>query len=236
VGGLPATWVETRDVPIGELTRFPGNPRKGNVDQIRASIRRHGQYRAIIVRDTGAKKNPLVILAGNHTYDALAAEASETARCEIITCTDAEASAINLADNRISDLGTYDDTLLAELLAGIPELDGTGYTDEDLDRLLRETDLIGNQATSFLSDIINAGTESRPEPAAGPAGDESGSEAGVSSSGLPDFVPVTWLVTVDDRTAIRQALAAAQEQWGLHTAAEALAALARDYLTQKATT
>jgi len=34
----------TRDVPIADLTFFPGNARRGNVDEIRKSVRRLGQY------------------------------------------------------------------------------------------------------------------------------------------------------------------------------------------------
>jgi hypothetical protein len=59
---MPATWVATRDVPIADLTRYPGNARRGSTGEIRKSIRRHGQYRAIVVRDTGTS---LVILAGS---------------------------------------------------------------------------------------------------------------------------------------------------------------------------
>src|ERR1039457_4427748 len=78
---MPATWTSTRDVQISDLTRFPNNARRGNVEEIRKSLRRHGQYRAIVVRDTGSE---LVILAGNHTRDALEAEGHTAARCEVI--------------------------------------------------------------------------------------------------------------------------------------------------------
>jgi hypothetical protein len=221
---VPATWVETRDVPLTELTKYPGNARRGDVGQIRASLRKHGQYRSLIARDTGAG---LVILTGNHTFEALTAEGHQAARCEIITCADDEAATINLADNRISDLGTYDDSLLAELLAGVTELNGTGYVDDDLDRLLRDTDLIGNQATSFLSDIIGDGPAPHANQPLAP-------EMPHTSSGLPEYVQMTWLVTIEDRTDIRHALAAVQERHGLHTSAEALAVLAREALNEKA--
>ena len=133
---MAATSTGTRDLPIAGLARFPGNARRGNVTEIRASVRRLGQYRAIVVRDTGTE---LVVLAGNHTADALAAEGYETARCEVITCTDDEARRVNLADNRTSDIAEDDDRLLAELLATLDgDLDGTGYTVYDLDKLADE--------------------------------------------------------------------------------------------------
>ena len=48
---MPATFVATRELPLSSLARFPGNARRGNVEEIRKSLRRHGQYRAIVVRD-----------------------------------------------------------------------------------------------------------------------------------------------------------------------------------------
>lgn len=130
---MAAQWVETRDVEISALTRYPGNARRGNVAEIRKSIRRHGQYRAIVVRDTG---DGLVILAGNHTRDALEAEGHSAARCEIIRCSDDEARRIVLADNRLSDIAEDDDHALAELLAALDgDLDGTGWDVYDLDKM-----------------------------------------------------------------------------------------------------
>jgi len=65
---LPATWVDTREIPLAELTRFPGNARRGNVAEIRKSLMRHGQYRAVVVRDDNGA---YTVLAGNHTTAAL---------------------------------------------------------------------------------------------------------------------------------------------------------------------
>jgi site-specific DNA-methyltransferase (adenine-specific) len=123
----------TRDIPIAAPTRYPGNPRRGNVEQIRASVRRLGQYRPIVVRDTG---DALVILAGNHTTAALEAEGHEAVRAEVIRCDDDEARRINLADNRLAELGGYDDDDLAALLASLDgDFDGTGWAQDDLDAL-----------------------------------------------------------------------------------------------------
>ncbi|MER6253607.1 DNA methyltransferase [Streptomyces sp. NPDC001584] len=125
----------TRDIPFDRLDRFPGNPRRGDVDAIRASLRRHGQYRSLVVRDLGEDR--YVILAGNHTHDALKAEGYATARCEVIECDDDQARRINLADNRLAELGSYDNEALAELLSYLDgDLDGTGYTADDVDALL----------------------------------------------------------------------------------------------------
>lgn len=135
---MAVTPAGTRDIAVADLARFPGNARRGNVGEIRSSVRRLGQYRAIVVRDTGSG---LVILAGNHTADALQAEGHETVRCEVITCTDDEARRVNLADNRLADLAEDDTQALAELLAALDgDLDGTGYSVHDLDDI---ADLLG---------------------------------------------------------------------------------------------
>lgn len=143
-------YVETRDVPIKALTRFPGNARRGDVDRIRESIRRNGQYRSLVVRDTG---DELVILAGNHTHDAIKAEGHDTARCEIITCDDAAARRINLADNKLAELGVYDHDALAELLSYLDgDYVGTGYSDADVEALITPPDVPGDGDSADTSE------------------------------------------------------------------------------------
>lgn len=160
---MPATYVETRDVPLSDLTHFSGNAKRGDVAAIQESLRRNGQYRSLIVRKTD--DGQLVVLAGNHTMDALAANGEKTARCEIVTCDDAEAKRINLADNRLAELGAWDDDALAALLQSIQDdLDGTGYTGNDLDELLQSTGALGADATDFLSGFLEP-TTPVPEPA-----------------------------------------------------------------------
>jgi len=130
-----------RDIPIADLTPYPGNPRRGNVEQIRSSVRRLGQYRTIVVRDSGGG---LVILAGNHTTQALAAEGHETVRAEIVTCTDDEARRVNVADNRLAELGGYDDADLAAILKELDgDYEGTGWTEDDLGALLGDEPPLG---------------------------------------------------------------------------------------------
>jgi len=139
---VPVTYQYSREIPVADLTCFEGNPRRGNVKAIATSLYWNGQYRAIVVRDTGGG---LVILAGNHTCEALTLLYSgwlppdaapgtawsgrrEVARCDVITCTDDEARRIVAADNRTGELGTYDDQVLADLLAQIADDDtGLGY-------------------------------------------------------------------------------------------------------------
>ncbi|MFB7771148.1 DNA methyltransferase [Streptomyces sp. NPDC056084] len=136
-------YLGTREIPFDQLDRFPGNPRRGDVDAIRGSLRRHGQYRSLVVRAVDGDR--YVILAGNHTSDALRAEGYDAARCEVIECNDDQARRINLADNRLAELGSYDNEALADLLSYLDgDLEGTGYSADD------------------VADIL--GTDAEPEP------------------------------------------------------------------------
>lgn len=156
-----ATFKRLEDRPIGDLTGYPGNPRRGDVGMILESLAVNGQYRALVVREQ--EDGALVVLAGNHTLQALAAHG--TGPCDRVTrqgkeerpcalchgrpwepaaqvavyqCDDATARRIVLADNRTSDAGDYDDAALAQLLDSMAgDLAGTGYTDDDLEDLLQ---------------------------------------------------------------------------------------------------
>lgn len=155
---MPARWLATENLPIGTLERFPGNARRGNVAEIRKSIRRHGQYRAIVVRSHDGK---LTVLAGNHTADALEAEGHETARCELIECDDDEARRINLADNKLSDLAEDDPEDLALLLASLDgDYDGTGWDVYDVDGL---ADALEDAAPRPSARVAPEGTPPRDE-------------------------------------------------------------------------
>jgi hypothetical protein len=154
-----ATYLRTDLIPLAQLTPYPGNAKQGDVGAILSSLCHNGQYRGLVVRETGA--GAFVVLAGNHTTQALAAHGpgdcgmtvkdgdqerpcgvcanqpwEPVARCEIVQCDDTTAARINLVDNRSADLGTYDDAALAELIGGLDDLAGTGYSEEDLSGLL----------------------------------------------------------------------------------------------------
>jgi len=129
-----------RDLDIGQLTLFPGNARRGQLDQIRASVRRLGQYRSVVVRVVD-EPPALVVLAGNHTVQAMQAEGHQTAHCGLIRCTDDEARRVNLSDNRLSDISTEDPDQLAELLSYLDDdYEGTGWTPEDVSKLINPPD------------------------------------------------------------------------------------------------
>lgn len=126
---------EARLTPIGELERHPDNPRRGVTPAIIESIRTTGFYGALIAQTSTNR-----VLAGNHRLDAAKAAGLEAIPVIYVDVDDQTARRILLADNRTSDLGTYDLDHLAALLETVaaddPTMTGTGYQPDDLTSLL----------------------------------------------------------------------------------------------------
>lgn len=120
-------------VPVGTLKPYRGNPRRGDVDSIRESLRVNGQYRPLVVR---AKTRE--VLAGNHTLQALMAEEIADAWVTFVDVDAKTAKRIVLVDNRTNDLAGYDDELLAGMLENLPSLEGTGWNEQELVQFLAQ--------------------------------------------------------------------------------------------------
>src|SRR5829696_2696571 len=120
-------------VPIGSLRPYRRNPRRGDAGLIAESLERNGQYRPLVVnRPTGE------VLAGNHTLLAAKELGWEEIAVTFVEVDDGQAKRIVLVDNRASDLAGYDGELLAELVAELPDLEGSGWDASSLDALLAE--------------------------------------------------------------------------------------------------
>jgi hypothetical protein len=145
-------------VPLSAVTPWPENPRLGDAGAVAASLARFGQQKPIVVQ-----KSTGWIVAGNHTWYAAAMVGElETAlgfgpglewthvAVVFSDLSGEEAKAYAIADNRTSDLGTYDDDRLAKILvelASAGQLVGTGYDGDDVDELLAS--LEANVPTDF---------------------------------------------------------------------------------------
>ena len=117
-------------VPTDSLTVHPRNARQGNVAVIAASLRENAQYSPIVVQSSTR-----YVLSGNHTLKAARQLGWSDIDVVFVDVDDARAVKIMLSANRTSDLATYDDQLLLELLADIEDLDGTGYDPDDIAKL-----------------------------------------------------------------------------------------------------
>lgn len=128
-----------------DLALYHRNPRLGNVEAIAGSLRANGQYKPIVVNAGTHTGRPNEVLAGNHTLKAIRDLAEkhpdderwQTVLVHVIDVDDDRAARIVLADNRTSELGTMDDTALAEMIDSLDgDLVGTGYDDDDLAEIL----------------------------------------------------------------------------------------------------
>ena len=117
-------------VRINDLTPYPQNPRRGDIQAIAESLSYHGQFKPIVVN----KKNN-TILAGNHTYKAAKRLGWKHISVVYVDVEPIEARRIMLADNRINDLASYNEGLLETVLKTFDDLNGTGFTEGDIQAL-----------------------------------------------------------------------------------------------------
>ena len=151
------------NVDPNTLELHPENPRQGDIGAIVTSIEQNGLYGTLI-----AQKKSRRVLAGNHRLQAALALDMKEVPVYWVDVDDTEAQRILLADNRVSDLATWDDSILVGLLEGLAndgELLGSGYDGDDLDALrydaaLNDTDLGNllddNPTPGEREDAINA--------------------------------------------------------------------------------
>lgn len=131
--------VQSQIVDINSLKSFPKNPRRGDVEAIAQSLEKNGQYKPIVVN----KRNN-TILTGNHTWRAARSLGWTEIAVSFVDVDELGAQKIVLADNRTSDMSSYDDFKLLELLETLPDYEGTGFTQVDVEQLqsiLNSTDL-----------------------------------------------------------------------------------------------
>lgn len=116
------------DVPVELLIPHPDNARQGDIGSIMESIQVNGWFGSIVVQESTSH-----ILAGNHRYEA----ASELGFAVIpdviyVDVDDKQALKILLADNKTADDSIYNDEMLLDLLRSVDNLEGTGYSADDL--------------------------------------------------------------------------------------------------------
>jgi len=124
----------TLAVPIDQVRPHPRNVHTGDTLVIADSLERYGQYKPIIVQ-----KSTGLICAGNHTWKAAKNHLKwDDIAALMLDLDDETALRVLLMDNRSAALGTDDQQALADMLQELGELEGTGYTPEDLTKLLED--------------------------------------------------------------------------------------------------
>ena len=121
--------------PLEAVTPHPRNARNGDLEAILESLRTSGQYAPVV-----AQQSTGLIIKGNHVYASMLADGWTHGAVTYLDVDDEEAVRILLRDNRLSDLGQYDDAGLYDLMRWLAEetdagLEGTAYDLEYLERL-----------------------------------------------------------------------------------------------------
>lgn len=130
--------MELLKTKIADLSLDPSNVRKHgrkNLDSIKASLRKFGQQKPIVVDAKG------IVLAGNGTLAAaqeLGWTEIEVTRTEL---TGSAATAFAIADNRTAELAEWEEDKLAQVLQSLKVEDAdlfaaTGYDDAEVDKMV----------------------------------------------------------------------------------------------------
>ena len=125
--------VEVTTVDINSVFPYPMNARQGDIGLIAQSLSKNGQFRPIVVN-----KQDNSILVGNHTWKAAKSLGWKEIAVSWVDVDEESAARIVLVDNRTADLGSYDHVELVEILKDMKSFEGTGYTGDDVDDLLKE--------------------------------------------------------------------------------------------------
>ena len=125
-------------VPVNQLRTHPANPREGDIGAIVQSIQANGWFGVVV-----AQKGTNHILVGNHRVMACQYLDIETVPVQWVDVDEATQKRILLADNRTSDLASYNVHQLLDLLQTLPgaELHGSGYDGDDIDQIMKQAPL-----------------------------------------------------------------------------------------------
>ncbi len=153
--------VET--VALERLFPSPSNPRHNDdaVEHVAASIRRFGFQQPIVAKASGE------IVAGHTRYRAAKQLGLAQVPVAWFEGSDLDATAYQIADNRTHEFASWDDEALARLLEQLRKedaLQGVGFNDADIDRLIAELD-------TATADLDDAGPGEPPEKPVSRKGD-----------------------------------------------------------------
>jgi ParB-like chromosome segregation protein Spo0J len=127
-------------INVAELSLDPSNVRKHdrkNLDAIKASLRKFGQQKPIVVDAKG------IVLAGNGTLTAAKELGWTDIEATRTTLHGVEATAFAIADNRSAELAEWEEDKLGEVLRSLQDggfdLASIGYSKSDFDSLVTST-------------------------------------------------------------------------------------------------
>jgi len=112
---------------VALLKPLERNPRKGDLEAIKASYSQFGQLKPIVAVED--EDGGLTVIAGNHQLKAAKELGWQEIAVAVVSLSEKEALAFALTDNKISELGSNDGEMLFDLISEIAKSD---FIEEDL--------------------------------------------------------------------------------------------------------
>lgn len=150
-------------LPLSALEPWKLNPRKNDkaVGQVADAIARFGFTAPILARRVAG--GPHEICAGHTRFQAAKRLGMTTVPVRLLDVTETEAHAIALADNKLGEVATWDETMLAEVLQDLRAHDAplaeTGFTDAEIDHLIAKAEKVGEDGSLSADPSVDQTTE-----------------------------------------------------------------------------
>jgi hypothetical protein len=244
-------------VAITRISPHPQNykihsPRQ--IEQLKASLTRFGQVRSVVIQEQSA--GDYVTVAGHGVLEAAKKLKWASIKADILPASwdEVEVRGYLIADNQHALSASDDEYLLAQLLEeqkglGI-ELASLGSSEQELRELYQSIE--NSHVADFLTPYL---TDDEPSVFARPTfpaqtftahGEEDEQDAEEATTPLfppltqrplaytenIQYFPVTYSLTLEQRTVVFDAVRKAKETWNLGTSQEALVAICQRYSVQ----
>lgn len=137
--------IETTTVKLKDLVPDPKNTRvhdERNIQEIMTSLKQNGQYRDFVIQ-----KSNSMIRVGNGMFEAMKRLKWKEGTAKVMDLTDEEATALSIIDNRTSDLSTFDEDILKDVMEDLSGdfLKMTGFSDEEIDILIEDIPVVPDE-------------------------------------------------------------------------------------------
>jgi len=211
--------------PLSELQERSGNPKEHDIGAIYESIKRFG-FIAPIVVDTKSGK----LVAGHGRLETLKILKKEKLKpppnievdsndewlvpvVEVEFENDTEAMAYTVADNKLVELGGWNDEYLLQALQDIhinSNLDAVGFELEDIDDLLKRTGTMGDEKSLFLSQFLDE------------VGEDMSKSEYVGNDGDVVYFKLTFALTEEQRQKVLDGIKQVKKENNLNNSTDAL--------------
>lgn len=146
---------------LNQIIPDPGNSRVHdvhNIDVIKRSLLRFGQYRAFVIQ-----KSNNYIRVGNGMYQAMLQIAKQndqklqdiTVKCVVVDITDEQANVLSVVDNKSSDLSYNDNAKLGQIFKDMSQqnIQLTGFSTQQVSKILQSFNVNIDQVVNPVQNV-----------------------------------------------------------------------------------